>query len=45
VPILGSSTMLWSVITIIALLAIYMRRKRNRQIEAEWAKEDSQQDD
>jgi hypothetical protein len=40
VPILGSSTTLWLVITFLALLAIYMRRKRNQKIEEEWAKED-----
>jgi hypothetical protein len=44
VSILGSSTMLWSVITLLALLAIYMRRRRNRQIEERWAKEDGEDD-
>jgi Peptidase MA superfamily len=44
VSILGSSTMLWSVITLLALLAIYMRRRRNRQIEERWAKEDGDDD-
>jgi hypothetical protein len=44
VSILGSSTMLWSVVTLLALLAIYMRRRRNRQIEERWAKEDGEDD-
>jgi hypothetical protein len=40
VPIITSSTTVWLVITMLALLAIYMRRRRNRQIEERWAEED-----
>jgi hypothetical protein len=40
VPIIGSSTTLWLAVTALALLAIYMRRRRNREIEERWAKED-----
>ena len=40
VPIFTSSTTLWLAVTTLALLAIYMRRRRNREIEAEWAKEE-----
>jgi LPXTG-motif cell wall-anchored protein len=45
VPIISSTTMLWLGVTLLALLAIYMRRRRNRQIEEEWAKEDSDTDE
>jgi len=44
IPILGSSTTLWIVVTILAILAIYMRRKRNQRMEEEWAKEDPPED-
>jgi len=40
VPIVTSSTTLWLAVTMLAILAIYMRRRRNRQMEEEWAKED-----
>jgi hypothetical protein len=36
IPILTSSTLLWSTITILAFLAFYMRRRRNRQLEKQW---------
>jgi len=46
IPILTSSTLLWSTITILALLAFYMRRRRNREIEKQWDEdEDSDKDD
>ena len=40
VPIVTSSTTVWMVVTLIAILAIYMRRRRNREIEERWAKEE-----
>ena len=40
VPIVTSSTILWSAVTMLAILAIYVRRRRNRQMEEEWAKEE-----
>ena len=40
VPIVTSSTTLWLAITTLALVAIYVRRRRNRKIEDEWAKEE-----
>lgn len=40
VPILTSVTTLWLGVTMLAILAIYMRRRRNRQIEEQWAKEE-----
>jgi hypothetical protein len=40
IPIVTSSTVLWLAITGLALLAIYMRYRKNRQIEARWDKED-----
>jgi hypothetical protein len=40
VPLITSSTTLWLGVTILAVLAIYMRRRRNREIEEQWAKED-----
>jgi hypothetical protein len=36
IPILTSSTLVWSTITILALLAFYMRRRRNRELEKQW---------
>jgi hypothetical protein len=36
IPIITSSTLLWSTITILALLAFYMRRRRNRELEKQW---------
>jgi hypothetical protein len=45
VPIISSTTVLWLGVTLLALLAIYMRRRRNREIEEEWAKEDSDIDE
>src|SRR5438093_3146395 len=40
VPIVTSSTTLWLAITTLALVAIYVRRRRNREIEDRWAKEE-----
>jgi hypothetical protein len=40
VPIIVSSTTLWLVVTLLAIFAIYVRRRRNRRIEEEWEKED-----
>lgn len=40
IPILTSSTIMWLGITLLALLAIYMRRVRNREIEERWEQED-----
>lgn len=42
VPVLTSSTTLWLAITMLALLAILARRRRNRQIEEQWEKEDEE---
>jgi len=39
-PIVGSSTTLWLGITFLALLAIYMRHRKNREIEKRWEEED-----
>ena len=44
VPIISSTTTLYLGVTLLALLAIYMRRRRNREIEEEWAKEDTDAD-
>jgi hypothetical protein len=43
VPVITSSTTLWLAVTLLAILAIYMRRRRNRQIEEQWAKEDGEE--
>jgi hypothetical protein len=40
IPIITSTTTLWLSVTLLALLAIYVRRRRNRQIEEQWDKED-----
>jgi hypothetical protein len=44
VPIITSSTTLWLVVTLLAILAIYIRRRRNRELQEQWAKEDSDDD-
>jgi hypothetical protein len=44
VPIIGSSTTLWLAVTVLALLAIYRRQRRNREIEERWAKEEEDDD-
>lgn len=41
IPIIGSSTTLWLAITALALLAIYRRQRRNREIEERWAREEN----
>jgi hypothetical protein len=40
VPIIASSTTLWLAVTVLAILAIYMRRRKDRAIEEQWAKEE-----
>jgi hypothetical protein len=40
VPIVTSATSVWLAIALLAILAIYMRRRRNRQIEKRWAEEE-----
>ena len=40
VPIVTSSKTLWIVVTLLAILAIYRRRQRNRQLEEQWANEE-----
>jgi hypothetical protein len=45
VPIVTSTTTLWLAITLLALAAIYMRHRRNRQIEEQWEKEGPDQDE
>ena len=44
-PILTSSATLWLAVTALALIAIYARRRRNRQIEERWAKEEGSDDE
>jgi hypothetical protein len=44
VPIIASSTTLWLAVTMLAILAIYIRRRRNRAIEEQWAKEEDEVD-
>src|SRR5213080_737875 len=39
-PIVTSSATLWLAVTTLALVAIYVRRRRNREIEDQWAKEE-----
>lgn len=45
IPILTSSTLLWSTITILAIFAFYMRRRRNRQIEQQWEDDEKSDED
>jgi hypothetical protein len=40
IPILTSSAVLWPGITILALLAIYVRHRRNREMQKRWEDED-----
>ena len=44
IPLLSSSTILWSAVTLLAILAIYRRRQRNRAIENRWNEEDKHLD-
>ena len=44
VPIVTSTTTLWLAVTLLALAAIYIRRRRNRVIEAQWEEEESDSD-
>ncbi len=43
-PIVASSTTLWLAITMLAILAIYMRHRKNLAIEEKWAKEEEEDD-
>ena len=46
IPVLTSSATLWLAVTLLAILAIVMRRRRNRQMERQWEKEeDSDRED
>ncbi len=40
IPIIGSTTTLWLAVTLLAILAIFGRRRRNRELEEKWARED-----
>jgi hypothetical protein len=40
VPIITSTTAVWLAVTLLALAAIYVRRRRNRPIEEQWAREE-----
>ena len=42
VPILGSATTLWIVVTLLALIAIYRRSRLDREIEKRWEEEDGE---
>ena len=44
IPILSSSTALWSAVTLLAILAIYRRHQRDRAIEAQWNEEEKDLD-
>jgi hypothetical protein len=44
-PIITSSTTLWLVVTLIALLAIQRRRRKNVEIEKKWEEEDKGRSD
>jgi len=41
-PVVTSTTTLWMVVTLLALLAIYRRHRRNLEIEKRWAEEEAQ---
>jgi hypothetical protein len=41
IPIVTSATTLWMAVTIIAILAIYRRRRRNLEIERQWEDEEN----
>jgi len=40
--ILGSTTMLWIVVTLLDLIAIYRRSRLDREIEKRWEMEDGE---
>jgi hypothetical protein len=44
-PIVTSTATLWLVVTLLALLAIYVRRRRDRKIEEQWENEDGPDED
>jgi hypothetical protein len=39
-PIISSPATLWSVVTILALVAIFRRRQKNKKIEKQWEEEE-----
>lgn len=41
IPIIGSSTTLWLAVTLLAILAIFAKRRRNKEFEEKWAREDA----
>jgi hypothetical protein len=41
VPILTSSTTLWLAVTLLAILAIHLRRRKNREIEKRWEQDEN----
>lgn len=44
VPIISSNTTVYLGVTLLALLSIYVRHRRNRKMEEEWAKEEEQEE-
>ena len=44
-PIITSATTLWMAVTLLAILAIYRRRRRNLEIEKQWGKDENGGDD
>jgi hypothetical protein len=45
IPIIASPTTLWLAVTMLALIAIYRRHQRNREIEQRWAREEEEDED
>ena len=41
IPIIGSSTTLWLAVTLLAILAIFAKRRRDKEFEEKWAREDA----
>ena len=44
-PILTSTTTLWMAVTLLAILAIYRRRRRNLEIAKQWEKDENRDGD
>jgi len=44
-PVITSTTTLWMAVTLLAILAIYRRRRRNREIEKQWEKDENGDDE
>ena len=44
IPILTSSTTLWLAVTMLAIVAIYRRHRKNSELEEQWAKEEQEED-